>query len=270
MVYELGPETSLSNSLGQALGGGLQRGFSRGNEIGFRRGQLQNALSNIPAFQQGGSLANLAGLAGIEGGEPFMNALAQYQQQQQQQAKIQQENQAIKQLTGQDISGVQDPKIRQQIVKNAENKIQESQLKNTAQQSFNTMASLLKRGNLGFGSGVKGVALGGQTSEDIGEFTSASGAIEALLVDMVSRGTLSNSRFKYITETLIPKPTDRDREIKGKLKGLAKVLGLDSSELLGGPQFAKKSGIREMRDPQGNVYDIPEEYYQQAREKGLQ
>jgi hypothetical protein len=48
---------------------------------------------------------------------------------------------------------------------------------------------------------------------------------------MVSRGTLSNARFKYITETLLPKPGDRDKEIEGKMIALADLLGLDSTEL---------------------------------------
>lgn len=101
----------------------------------------------------------------------------------------------------------------------------------TAQRSFNSMAKLLRKGNLGLGSGALSSALGGERSKDVAQFTSATGGLEALLVDMVSRGTLSNARFKYITETLLPKPGDRDKEIEGKMVALADLLGLDSSEL---------------------------------------
>ncbi len=55
-----------------------------------------------------------------QGGQALSQGLteryAQQAQQQQAQQQIQQENAALKQLTGQDFSGVQDPKIRQQAV----------------------------------------------------------------------------------------------------------------------------------------------------------
>ncbi|MCF1193333.1 hypothetical protein LRR18_17220, partial [Mangrovimonas sp. AS39] len=43
-----------------------------------------------------------------------------------------------------------------------------------------------------------------------------------------------NARFEYITQTLLPKPTDTQDEIKGKMKGLALVLDLDPSGIGGG------------------------------------
>lgn len=110
----------------------------------------------------------------------------------------------------------------------------------TAQKSFNSMAKILKRGKIGMGSGLISTALGGQTAKDTAEFTTATGGLEALLVDMVSRGTLSNARFKYITETLLPKPGDRQKEIEGKMTALADLLGLDSSELT---NIDKKSSV---------------------------
>lgn len=99
-----------------------------------------------------------------------------------------------------------------------------------AQDSFNRMAEILKEGKLGRTSGLRSY-LGGKTAEHSGEFTSLTGALEALLVDQVSRGTLSNTRFEYITKTLLPKPTDSEAEIKGKMKGIAGLLGLDASSL---------------------------------------
>ncbi len=100
----------------------------------------------------------------------------------------------------------------------------------TAQKSFNGMAKILKDNRIGRGSSIKGY-FGGQTAKDAGKFVSLSGGLEALLVDMVSRGTLSNTRFEYITQTLLPKPTDSINEIKGKMEGLAEILNLDPTEL---------------------------------------
>ncbi len=108
--------------------------------------------------------------------------------------------------------------------------------KQRAQQVFNELSDLVKGGNVGFGSGIKGSIpyLGANNAKDTGKFNSLTGGLEAILVDLVSRGTLSNARFKYITETLLPKPTDRDNEIIGKLEGLAVLLDLDASELTQG------------------------------------
>ena len=159
-----------------------------------------------------------------------------------------QEDETISRLLGEEFHGINDPALRKAIVesklkgqveqqkafgKQFSEQQEHGRIKDTAQRSFNTMASLLKEGRLGMGSGVKSTLFGGQTAEDSGQFQSAAGGLEAILVDMVSRGTLSNARFKYITETLLPKPTDREKEIKGKMKALAEMLDLDPSELTG-------------------------------------
>lgn len=124
-------------------------------------------------------------------------------------------------------------KEERQNQKDQQKKLEESKPFEIAQKSFNSMAKLLKKGNLGLGSETKGAVIGGETAKDTAQFSSASGGLEAMLVDMVSRGTLSNTRFKYITETLLPKPGDRDKTIEGKLTALAEMLGLDASELTG-------------------------------------
>lgn len=111
----------------------------------------------------------------------------------------------------------------------AQNERQESI--DTAQRSFNTLAKVLKGGNVGKGSGIASGLIGGKIARDTGKFRSALGGLEAVLVDMVSKGTLSDSRFKYITQELLPKSTDRDEIIHGKLESLAEMIGLDPSEL---------------------------------------
>ena len=123
---------------------------------------------------------------------------------------------------------------------------EKKQVRDTAQSSFNTMSSILRKGNIGRGSGVKSF-FGGKAAKDTGQFLSASAGLEAMLVDMVSRGALSNSRFKYITETVLPKPTDTDAEIEGKLTSLAELLNLDPSELTG-KSTPKEGGKRPMKE----------------------
>lgn len=218
------------------------------------------------------------------------NTLNQYQQQQQmqqQQSKLSQALQQAQQLWDSPISDEQ--KIiglnqllsnqNPEIAKNIINQIQQSQkqnlptkqdieaqetakVKDRAQNAFNRMAEIVKGKRLGLGSELKSSLIGGKTAQDVGEFQSLSGALEAILVDMVSRGTLSNSRFNYITQTLLPKPGDREDVIKGKMKGLAEVLELDPASL-GEKQTPKKteakSGFVKLKDPQGIERWVPED-----------
>jgi len=147
-----------------------------------------------------------------------------------------------------------------------------AQEQKAGQDSFDRMAELLKSKELGLGSKVKGQVFGGKTAEAVGEFESLSGALEAMLVDRVSRGTLSNARFKYITETLLPKPNDREATIRGKLKGLARELDLDPSVLEGkvkkevSPE--KEEGFVMMQDPEGNIRKIPRNKAIEAQRAG--
>lgn len=141
--------------------------------------------------------------------------------------------------------------------------------KKVGQDAFNRMAELLQQGNLGMGSETLGKVFGGKTAEDVGEFSSLTGALEAMLVDRVSRGTLSNSRFKYITETLLPKATDRQATIKGKLKALSRELGLDATVL------SKKGGAERrgsdfvlMRTPDGKSVKVPRDKIAEAQKAG--
>lgn len=121
-----------------------------------------------------------------------------------------------------------------------------------AQKAYNRMAELLKKGNIGYGSGIYALT-GGKTAEDIGEFSSLSGALESILKDKVSKGVLSKDRFNYIVETLLPKPTDRQATIKGKLKGLAEILELDSS-VLGDEEIPEKPSKSKKKESLADIW----------------
>jgi hypothetical protein len=141
------------------------------------------------------------------------------------------------------------------------------------QDSFDRMAELLKSKKLGVGSKLKGQVFGGETAEAVGEFESLTGALESMLVDRVSRGTLSNTRFKYITETLLPKPTDRQATIKGKMKALARELNLDPSVLTGEKQEKSQmqkasKGHQLMVSPDGQIGEVETKNVKEAISKG--
>jgi hypothetical protein len=127
-------------------------------------------------------------------------------------------------------------------IKKVHNSASENQIKETGQKAFDIAANTLKKGNLGIGSGIYS-AFGGETARDTGEFQTALGGLEAMLVDMVSRGTLSNARFQYITQDLLPKPTDSQNTIKGKLTSLASILNLDPSALTGMTGESKRPSL---------------------------
>ncbi len=200
--------------------------------------------------------------------------LQQQQQKLQLQEQMQAENETAERL-GIDIAGLTDPKMRlkamemglkkladaesaekkfqlemqkDQFKQNAENK-KNQDIKNTEQEeqqttqnAFNRMVDLIPK--VGKASTWKNVF----GSESFGEFSSLTGALEALLVDKVNKGTLSDTRFRYITETLLPKPHDSQAEIKGKLKGLASILNLDPSALEKTGKKSKKQSEKQSLD----------------------
>ena len=209
--------SQLGQALGMGLGGGLSQGISAGLNQMLQQKQeaqkMQGLMSalGIGAGSQGGSAS--IPQASASSGVP----------------KLSQE-----QVLAASIMNPQLAPALSSIYKNQQKETQDLESKQIAQESLDRMSDLLKEGKLGFGSKLRSKAFGGETAESVGEFESLSGALEAQLVDKVSRGTLSNARFKYITETLLPKPNDREATIKGKLKALSKELKLDLPKYLEG------------------------------------
>lgn len=134
-----------------------------------------------------------------------------------------------------------------------------------AQNAFNRLAELIPkvgRSNVGYSY------LGGKSSEAFGEFTSSLGLLESALADLVSRGKMTDTRFRYITQQLLPTPSDTQATIRGKMRGLARDLGLDP-KILGvepGAEKEKKDpheGMVKVRDPQGVLRWVPKEVAEQ-------
>ncbi len=117
-------------------------------------------------------------------------------------------------------------------------KKKEEESKKVTQSAFDELAKLVPEVGR---SGILSSYAGGDTAKSFAKFQTLTGALESHLVEMVNRGTLSNTRFKYITEQLLPKPSDTQKEIKGKLEGLALILDLDTKGLSG----EKKSSSKE-------------------------
>jgi hypothetical protein len=223
--------------------------------------------------------------------QQYQQKKAQEMQMQEQEMQMQKEDQAFEALTGQKGTGLPielkktflsemlkgQNKINFENLKKGEKSSKETkeeeslkQAKDIGQKAFNGITNLLKKNNVGFGSNaIASLPFATETQHDVAEFTSLTGGLESLLVDMVSRGALSNSRFKYITETLLPKPNDRAETIKGKLSGLAQILGLDDSELMGNEKSSSKESNKKVRlQKDGKSFDIPENLVEEARSQG--
>ena len=136
--------------------------------------------------------------------------------------------------------------IKEVLKPNKENIKNEEQAKSKelTQRAFNDIAKLIPEVGR---SGIITSKLGGDTAKSYAKFTSLTGALEAILVEQVSGGRLSDVRFKYIVEQLLPKPSDTQSEITGKLEGLATMLDLDPKEL----------GVKGKESKESNIYKLP-------------
>lgn len=164
-----------------------------------------------------------------------------------------------------DTPTIAQAKVREKNLDKRANKKTDSKIKEeenskaVTQKAFDDLAKLIPK------VGRSGVLQSkfGYGSQPYAEFSSLTGALESLLVEKVNKGALSNTRFKYITETLLPKPSDTQSEIKGKLKGLATILELDPSVLLGKDESNEKKdshkGMVQVKDPQGVLRWVPKE-----------
>jgi len=144
----------------------------------------------------------------------------------------------------------QNNEVKKIDAKQAQINKEEEHSKQITQKAYNEIVQLIPKA--GRGTGALSV-FGGENAKTFGEFTSLTGALESLLLEKVNRGTLSNVRFKYITETLLPKPTDTKNEIKGKMKGLSTILELDPSELDKLENKGSKKESSKSEVPEGKV-----------------
>ncbi len=235
-IYDRGPrEPTFGQKFGAAIGSGVGQGVREhleekemAKKLAAENAQKERELEkeNQDIFESTG--AKLFGIKGKKEREQAFKAhLEKTQQEELFKHQKEMQNEKFK-LQGEQLKS-EGPKGPDQ------KELEAIETKDRAQTAFNEMTSLLRGGNLGRGSGLWAAA-GGKPARDIGKFTSLTGALEAMLVDKVSRGTLSNERFKYITETLLPKSSDSDDTIEGKMEGLAEILGLDTSALTGKSQ----------------------------------
>jgi hypothetical protein len=126
--------------------------------------------------------------------------------------------------------------------------------------AFNRAQEILESGATGFSAGIATP----QGRELRSELDTLSEVFISHLIPLLNpRGAISKERFNYI-KGLVPNSTDTDAKIKGKLKALKDIFKLEGEA---GKDI--KKATREMKDAQGNVYDIPDELYEKAVSQGL-
>ncbi len=150
-------------------------------------------------------------------------------------------------------------KEKEALGKKTDVETKEKESQQVTQTAYDAMAELVPHVGR---SGIVQSYFGGDTAKAFAKFTSLNGALEAELVDKVSRGTLSNSRFQYIIKNLLPTPSDSQAEIKGKLEAMAIMLKLDPSSLGIKPSQQKKDpheGMVQVIDPNGIPRWLPKD-----------
>jgi hypothetical protein len=180
-----------------------------------------------------------------DAGDSFAQAImgiSQIQEERKKKEKTEKEtiagNKAIKEQYGIDLSDIKNPEERKILLqgemqrrnlaaKLSGEEAEATRSKEISQKAFDRISELIPK----VGTQQSILTLGGRTSESFGEFTSLLGALESRLVELVNKGTLSNTRFNYIKNELLPKANDSQETIRGKMKGLALELDLDPSAL---------------------------------------
>lgn len=222
-----------------------------------------------PSFRE--RLMSGFGRAAEVGATQIPQLLLGKQEERKQLAAQERENQQLSELIGQDISGIQDPKIRHSIVqsllKGKQDRANKPDLSGPLQ-ALDNLESLV--GKEGIGT-LGSANFRAKARYNRGEFESTQAAILPIFKSFFPRG-MTQDEFNYVKEHYIPQPTDSEAKIRGKIKGLRALVqqqgGMPSELDKSMTQFQGKT--KEMRDSQGNVYDIPEHLFNQARAQGLQ
>lgn len=199
------------------------------------------------------------GALGQTGAQAVSQHFAQKEQQKAQQMQMQAENEQIQALSGMDISGIQDPKMRQQIVAEAlKGRSAESHKKAGLETSVNALNKLKSM------VGQKGIGLSGainpsaEARHNRGEFQSLQSALMPLFKSMFPRG-MTEKEFKFVNENYIPQVHDSEETILGKIQGLEQLLGMNSGEL----------GMPEQGQPseRGKGFDVSQTSVNKGKER---
>lgn len=188
-------------------------------------------------------------LGGVQGGiDKGIDQFSKHIQGQELKKKMMAENEQIKNLTGKDISGIQDPKIRQQIVQDLMKGDKKDPRMGQLQTGLSTvqkMRNIGKRNNLGK-TLTRGV-FGGEQAKDRAEYEQLGKSLISLASTIPIRNQLE---FQTLSEKLYD-PSLRDSEREGILDAMEHII---TSEL------NQQGGMNQSQS-------MPQQQQQQQQEK---
>ena len=247
--------------IGRAIGSNVSRGIRGASE----RSSIDDILEQANASGNPEDVDNAIGQILTRVSPERQQAALQVLGQKQQQIQSQQRRKALEsQGIGGDIDAL-DPALQKEIIKaKSTAKPVEADSKRHVQDAFNRVSEILESGNTGFSP----LGITPQGRQQRAELDTLSEVFISNLIPLLNpKGTISKERFNYI-KNLAPSSWDTDAKIKGKLKALSDIFGLEGS--MGGQGGPGGSGTIEMKDAQGNIYDIPQDMVEKARAGGLQ
>lgn len=221
-IQELMGNPSFGSQIGRALGSGLGAGIGQG------------ISQSIEGFQR-----QKQGRAALEGIKPLLK---------QAEFDISPEDEEAFVKSGLDPSILTNFATnlysqKQKKKKEEQDQAEQAKKQEGLQTTFNELSQMVKENapGIGISPGTK-LGINRQGVQNRNRFNTLRTRIEGALIPLVNKGSLSKERFKFILDN-IPKASDSQRSIVGKLQGLATALSEDGvpidTSILGEIDFNK-------------------------------
>ncbi len=262
-------QQQFSSSAGQGLGSGIQQGMKEQ----LRRSLVQKALSTLP--ENANTEQSYKAL--LQNVDPQTQAqiLPLLEIKAKSQAEESKRQHEFEKIRLQNEGRLEVAQAKAKLKSKGVDLERTPEQKQMLQDSFNTLARLSSKGNLGNPYSTGGI-LNRERQEDIGEFDTTAVDFISILRKLENQGHITDQAFKTLLKS-IPDAHDSDRKTKGKLKAIAQKLGLDASAV-GVKEVSKKQGtshmpvepgFQRMIDPQtGDTWDIEDNKVQEALAAG--
>lgn len=130
------------------------------------------------------------------------------------------ENQSLSKQFGQDFSGINDPDLKKEMVKQLISGKQATPDMSGTINALNTLESLVGKEGIGL---VGRANFNEKARYNRGQFESTQAAILPLFKSMFPRG-MTEKEFKFIQEHYIPQASDSEAKIRGKIQGLKNLV----------------------------------------------
>lgn len=154
-----------------------------------------------------------------------------------------QENETIKNLTGQDVSGLSPDLKKTFFEKSLGQKENKQQNLHQISSTLDRMESLIPESGIGMSGALNP---SDKASFNRGEFSSLQASLIPLFKQMFPR--MTNYDLKIIQDNYIPNASDREETIRGKIQGLRRML--ETGEIPAGVSQGTENGNKIKFNPQ--------------------